>query len=209
MQLTVAVIGAVAVMLAAISGPLVSYFFGGDTANREVPATLAPNSVDPDSKVPASPGDNPVVADEPDPDRPKSPVSVKPPPMVSDVATPAKVSENDPQSKPNTEPGQSEPARSAIRTSWSDPVSVTVFQGHSFDLCGYQGFIAEIDPGAYGGQSLKISSMDRDIPGRTMRGYRRTVKTGTWEQLWPHCRAEFKIVTSASTVRITISYQRR
>jgi hypothetical protein len=110
----------------------------------------------------------------------EAPVAVEP----SSEAT------SDASSVPSNEPVPSVPKE----------ISVAVFEGQAFTLCGYSDFKAEIS----GGQ-IVLRSTNRAIPGRTFRGFERRLDAGVPEDLWPDCVVAAGYQTVGGTTRIAIS----
>lgn len=97
-----------------------------------------------------------------------------------------------------TAPAAMAPAgRTAVET-------IAVFENEKFDLCGHKEFSAVLLAKG-GAEKVGISSRDRNVPGRSFRGFERSLALDTPTVLWDGCVVAASYDAKAGVTRITLS----
>jgi hypothetical protein len=81
---------------------------------------------------------------------------------------------------------------------------IGVFEKQIFDLCGFKEFSAKL-LAKDGAKAIGISSRDRNIPGRSFRGFELSLPLETPTKLWDGCVVAASYDVKAGVPRIMFS----
>ncbi|MEW8628082.1 MAG: hypothetical protein AB2551_20205 [Candidatus Thiodiazotropha sp.] len=195
-QITVAVIGAVAAILAAVIAPLVDDYLD----NNQKPSTTAQEQQHSNEQYS-------IIRKQNAPDDSSRSIPEKSAEKNGNmqIKPNAEILTEDKDNAALVKKGQKVPNKENKKPS----DRTTIFDDKFVVICGYPKIKAKLIQLKSGKDAVRLTSTSQNIPNSSFRGYENTVPTGEIVEIWKDCLVEFNFDRKSGITRIEVAHYRR